>query len=91
MPFGVEWAPRGEDDYHRLPELLASRLLDQIERLAQDPVRLSTPPRRSGEVYQRYAYEDVTDDGNDVRVEILFQYTQDEMSIEILGVGLREL
>jgi hypothetical protein len=88
MAFGVEWAPRGDDDFQRLPPLLASKVLDAIDQLALDPVRLSRPGRRGHGIYQRYSFE-AKDKGDDVLVTIVFQYRQDEMAFEIMGIGLQ--
>ena len=41
MSYGVVWAPEAEADYAKLPPLVQSRLLDDIDRLAQDPVGVS--------------------------------------------------
>lgn len=85
MGFAVDWAPRAEDDLDRLPLDLLRPVTNEIYRLADDPVRLSSPPRTFGQVYQRYVFSlDFHDES--FRVTVLFQYTQDEMAIEIVGV-----
>jgi len=87
MPFGVEWAPRGDDDYNRLPPLLASRVLEEIDKLAANPLHLSRPAKGPNQLYQRHVFL-CEHDGEEVVVTIVFQYSQDELSIEIMGIGL---
>jgi hypothetical protein len=41
MSYAVVWGPESEDDYAKLPPLIQSHLLDEIDRLASDPVGLS--------------------------------------------------
>ena len=88
MPFGVRWAPRAQDDLRRLPPALAGRCLDAVDRLAADPVRLSHGPRLAHEVYQRYSVWAQTDQGEECLLTVLFQYSQDEIDIEIIGLGV---
>jgi hypothetical protein len=85
MGFAVDWALRAEDDLDRLPIDLLRPVIDEIYRLAEDPVHLSSPPRLGMGLFQRY-YFDLDYQGQSHRFTILFQYTQDEMAIEIIGV-----
>jgi hypothetical protein len=90
MGFAVEWAPRAEDDLDRLPLGLLQIVIDEVYKLADNPVRLSRPPRRGAGMYQRYQ-ADVSIGPGRTRITILFQYTQDEMAIEIMGVSTEAL
>jgi len=85
MGFAVEWAPRAEDDLDRLPVRLLSFVIDGIYQFADDPVRLSRRPSLANQVYQRYSFS-IDLPGESFEVLVFFQYTQDEMAIEIAGV-----
>ena len=55
MSYAVVWAPEAEADYDKLPPLIQSHLLDEIDLLAQDPVGLSIRshfPYRPGAAYR---------------------------------------
>ena len=43
MSYSVAYSPEAESDLAKLPPLVASFLLDEIDRLATDPVGLSRP------------------------------------------------
>ena len=43
MSYAVVLGPEAEEDLARLPPLVASFLLDELDRLAADPVALSRP------------------------------------------------
>ena len=90
MGFAVEWAPRAEDDLDRPPLGLLQIAVDEVYKLADNPVRLSRPPRRGAGMYQRYQ-TDVSIGPGRTRITILFQDTQDEMAIEIMGVSTEAL
>jgi hypothetical protein len=90
MGFAVDWAPRAEDSLNQLPLPLLQLATDAVYRLADDPVRLSRPPKQGTELYQRYV-EDHTVGDDRHRITILFQYSQDEMAIEIMGVYVDSL
>jgi hypothetical protein len=89
MGFAVDWAPRAEDSLNQLPLALLQAATEAVYELPEDPVRLSSPPKRRFELYQRYVTQRRIGDER-CRVTILFQYTQDEMAIEIMGVYLDE-
>ena len=84
MGFAIECARRAEDDLDRLPPGLLQAAIDAVYRLADDPVRLSRPPDY-GQTFQRYISTLRVDD-EEVLLTVIFQYTQDEMAIEIAGV-----
>lgn len=85
MGFAVDWAPRAEDSLNQLPLPLLQAATDAVYRLAEDPVRLSRPLRHRTELYQRYVTRHSVGDER-YQISILFQYSQDEMAIEIMGV-----
>ena len=80
MPFAVEWEDEAEQDLDTLPPLIASQVLDQIDRLAEDPVRLSKPsffPYRPAQAFRfPCSFE-----GRTYHVTILFRYRADEQGI----------
>ena len=86
MSYDVRLTPDAERDYARLQPLLASHVHDQLERLAADPVGLSQRPSFPHPLYQKYQFF-WPPDSEDVHVTILFQYSQDETAIEIVGIG----
>lgn len=90
MPFAVEWARRAEDDLDRLPIGVLQIVIDEVYKLAENPVRLSRRPRRGTGMFQRYQ-SDLVIGGTRTRITIIFQYTQDEMAIEVMGVTVDPL
>ena len=90
MGFAVDWAPRAEDDLDRLPIGLLRTVIDIVYKLAEDPVRLSRPPRLGAGLYQRYTTDIEVGPGRS-RVTVVFQYTQDEMAIEVMGITVESL
>ena len=90
MGFAVDWARRAEDDLDRLPLGVLQIVIDEVYKLADNPVRLSYPPRVGTGLYQRY-HTDVAIGAGRSRITVIFQYTQDEMAIEIMGVTVEPL
>jgi hypothetical protein len=86
MAYAVEWEAEAEQDLSRLPPLLASHVLDQVDLLVQDPVRLSRPsrfPYRPAQAYSfAHQYEGVT-----YYVTVLFSYRSDERTIVLDRIG----
>lgn len=86
MSYDVELTPQAEDDLRSIADLdplLASYVLDQLDRLALDPVGLS---RRGGFPYlpgQRFEFW--SPDG--YRIIVLFRYAAGESTLVILDVG----
>lgn len=84
MPYGVVFTAEAESDLDRLPPLVASHALDQIDHLATDPVQLSRPsglPYRPGG--QGFYCEPYDFEGKRYFVYVQFVYGQDEQSIFI--------
>jgi hypothetical protein len=90
MPYAVVFTPEAESDLSRLADkdpLLASYVLDQAERLAQNPTELS---HRGGVPFppmQRYSFWGEGDYAS-TGLHLFFQYGQDEQTIWITGVGV---
>jgi hypothetical protein len=86
MRFTVEWANEAEEDLDALPPLLASHVLDQVDRLAGDPTGLSAPshfPYRPGQMFQfSREFERRT-----YYFTVLFHYRPDEQTIVLEAVG----
>ena len=88
MSYAVEWGPEAEADYAKLPPLIQSHLLDEIDRLAQDPVGLSVKshfPYRPDRQMFRVAKED--EDGRTYYLYVLFKYTPDEQAIYLSEIA----
>ncbi len=56
MSYDVRLTPDAERDYARLPPMLASYVLDQLDTLAADPVGLSRPPSFPHPLFQKYQF-----------------------------------
>lgn len=59
MAYAIEFSPESEEDLRRLSPVVASYVLDQIERLAQDPLRLSSPGSFPYPLAQQYRFDDL--------------------------------
>ena len=88
MSYAVEMTPDAESDFARLSGMLASHVLDQLDRLAEDPVGLSRPPAFPHPLYQKYQFSWPPEAPPEAYVTILFQYSQDETTLQILGIGV---
>ena len=84
MSYGVELGPEAEADVAKLPPLVASFVLDALERLATDPVNLGRPPhfpyRPTGRAFRCGPFEH---EGVRYSFYVAFRYTQDEQRIHI--------
>jgi hypothetical protein len=91
MTYGVEFAPPADEAISSLPPLVASGVLDGIDRLAEDPVRLSRPshfPYRPGrQMYQFW----VEAEGTRWWITVFFRYAQDEERIVILDLAAQSM
>ena len=88
MSYAVRLTPDAERDLARLSPMLASHTLDQLDRLAADPVRLSRPPSFPHPLFQKYQFFWPPDAPLEAQVTILFRYSQDETAIEVVGIGV---
>jgi hypothetical protein len=82
--YKIAWEPEALEVLDRLEPLSASQLLDQIDRLAEDPARLS---HRSSITYVvKHQYFECDIEG--YFVVVFFQYGQDEQTIYITDLGI---
>jgi hypothetical protein len=88
MSYAVSLTSEAERDLARLPPMLASHVLDQLEVLAKDPVRLSRPPSFPHPLYQKYQFFWPPDAPPEAHITILFRYSQDETTLEVVGIGV---
>ena len=88
MSYAVALTPVAERDLEALPPMLASHVLDQLDRLAADPVRLSRRASFPHPLYQKYQFDWPTDAPPEAEVTILFRYSQDDTTLEIVGIGV---
>ena len=88
MSYAVELTPVAEGDLDSLPPMLASHVLEQLDRLAADPVRLSRRGSFPHPLYQKYQFYWPPDAPREAEVTILFRYSQDETTLEIVGIGV---
>ncbi len=77
MRFAVEWEDEAEQDLAALPPLLASHVLDEIDRLADDPVRLSRPSHFPYRPAQAFQFSGELE-GRTYYLTVLFHYREDE-------------
>lgn len=88
MPYTVILSPQAEADFLSFPPGLQSFIEQNINRLAENPVQLS---RRGAFPYpenaQLFHFDHPNLDGKAHFFTILFRYSQDETTIEIIGIG----
>src|SRR5579859_1779881 len=91
MPYGVVWKRPAEEDFDAIAAahpLAASQILDQIDRLAEDPVALARKPSFPHPLFPKYQFwiEDV-DDLHHLYVTVLFSHVpgKQEIAIEYIG------
>jgi hypothetical protein len=79
VSYSVAYSPEAEDDLAKLPPLVASFVLDEIDRLATDPVRLSRPAHfpypPAGQAFHCGPYEH---DGVHYWFYVSFRYAREE-------------
>jgi len=88
MPYSVLFSPEAHDDLARVAgvdQVAASVTLDEIDRLAVDPVGLSRKPSFPHRPLQKYQFWAVN-----LFVTVLFSYGVDEQSIVVEGIGFVE-
>lgn len=89
MPFAIVWSRRGDEDFERLAAenpVAASQILDQIERLAENPIGLALPPSFPNPLLPKYVFWISIENGFWF-VTVLFRYLDDEETIEIRGIA----
>ena len=92
MSYGVKWAPEADEDLSRIAlkhPVAASFILDRIDELGEDPVRLSQPPSFPHRLIPKFQFWAPADEVR-LHVTVLFRYSIDEKFIEIVGIGTVE-
>src|SRR5437016_4668756 len=91
MSYSVAFEDEASQGLMRLPPVIASKVLDEIDRLAQDPAALSRPTYFPflpvGQIYQFWC----EDTQHRFWVSVFFQYSKDEKTIIILAVTGQEV
>ena len=91
MSYNVAYEDEASEGLLRLPPVIASKVLDEIDKLAEDPAGLSRPSYFPylpvGQIYQFWC----EDGDRRFWVSVFFQYSPDETSIIILAVTGQEL
>ena len=86
MSYNVAFEDEASEGLLRLPPLIASKVLDEIDRLAQVPAGLSRPSYFPylpvGQIYQFWC--ETAEDR--FWISIFFQYSPDETSIVVLAI-----
>jgi hypothetical protein len=88
MSYGIILAPEAEKDLNGLPHAVALFVARQLTNLAESPAALS---RRSHfpfrERCQVMACDYDDDAGHRWFINVLFQYSQDEANLHVLGIA----
>lgn len=76
MPYAVSWLPAAELDLDRIAQVdpvSASRVLDEVEQLASNPVSLGRKASFPHLPFQKYQFW-----AGDLFITVLFRYGSDE-------------
>jgi mRNA-degrading endonuclease RelE of RelBE toxin-antitoxin system len=88
MSYAVVWGPEAEADYAQLPPLVQSKLLDAIDELASDPVRLSVRSHFPYRIDRQLYWASVKhEDGRTYHINVLFRYVPDETTIYLTEIA----
>jgi hypothetical protein len=90
MSYGVEFTAQADDDLAKLPPLVASNVLDQLERLAEDPVGLARPSRFPF-LPGRMMFQFNAEVEGSWWITALFRYSEDERRIIILDLSAQQV
>ena len=93
MGYGVIFSAEAEEDIERIASkypVVASRILDEVEKLAADPVALSLRPGFPHLLMPKYQFWSDIDSGA-CQVTILFRYASNESDIVIQMIGILEI
>ena len=82
MSYAVALTPRFATALEALPTATAEQVLDEIDRLARQPVALSRRADMAAGQYQVYDFVGIID-GSPHRFQIRFQYGQDEETLHL--------
>jgi len=92
MNYGVRWKPEADEDFDRIASrhpIAASFILDQVDKLAEDPVRMGRRPSFPHQLLPKLQFWAPADNVL-LHVTVLFRYSQDERWIEIVAIGVVE-
>ena len=92
MSYGVRWKPEADEDFARIAArhpVAPSFILDQIDRLAEDPIRLCRRPSFPHLPLPKFQFW-ATAERVFLHVTVLFRYAQDEQFLEVLAIGIVE-
>jgi hypothetical protein len=91
MSYRVVWGTSGDEDFHAIAAtdpIAASKLLDQIDRFAENPVTHARAPGLPHISYPKFQFWIPTDDGEEnFYFTVLFAYLKNEDAIEIVGIA----
>ena len=86
MSYDVSLTEEAEDDLKRLEDpVLQSHVLDQLDYLSRAPAALSRPASFPHLPYQKYQF---WSPDHTIHFTTLFQYSQDERTLIIVGIGV---
>jgi Txe/YoeB family toxin of Txe-Axe toxin-antitoxin module len=91
MPYGVVWKPAAEADFDAIVALnaiVASKVLDQIDRLAENSQALAGKPSFPHPLLPKYQFwvEDI-DQQHHLYVTVLFRFAANALDIAIEFIG----
>jgi len=88
MAYAVDWAAQAEDDLGRLDPMDASNVLDQVDRLADNPGGLSSPPGfPHPEGLWKFNFWG-RDDSRRNYFTVLFSWAKTDDRLVIVGIGV---
>ena len=93
MGYGIIYSAEADADYRRIVAkhpIVASRILDEIDKLAVDPVSLALRPSFPHQFFPKYQFWADIESGR-CFITILFQYAVNESDILIRGIGITEI
>ena len=87
MPYELIYSPAADEQFDALPVHLQSLVLDNLDRLAEDPVSASNPPSSPlWPARQLFSFE--SDDGMERRLFfVVWRYHEDENVLRILVIA----
>ena len=86
MSYNVSFTDEAENDLDRLKDpALESFVIDQIVHLSRAPAALS---RRGGLPHLPFQKYEFWDPGHTIYFTVLFQYSRDEQTLIIVGIGI---
>jgi len=88
MPYHLVLSPQAEQDLASFPPSLRKHVIDSLQHLAENPVAISRPSHfpypPECQLFRPDPFFDETDRHE---LMVLFRYGQDEISLQIIGIG----